>query len=300
PQPGRVTGAAPAGRAAAGRSVLEVLRLSTDYLQQRGSTSPRLDAELLLAHALCVRRIDLYLLHDRPLAEPELAAARELIRRRGTGEPVAYITGTREFYGRPFTVTRAVLVPRPETETLVAVALERLRTTGEAARVADLGTGSGCIAVTLAAELPAVAVVATDISDDGLAVARDNAETNGVGDRVDFVRGDWAEPINDAVDLVVSNPPYVTTDELSAADADVREFEPHLALDGGRDGMDAYRALLATLAGRVLTRGVLLFEVDPRRAAAVGDAIGDSFPGATITTHEDLARRVRVVQGMLP
>ena len=295
-----MTGAAPAGRAAAGRSVMEVLRLSTDYLQQRGSSSPRLDAELLLAHALRVRRIDLYLLHDRPLGEPELSAARELIRRRGTGEPVAYITGTREFYGRPFAVTPAVLVPRPETETLVSVALERLRMPAAAARAADLGTGSGCIAVTLAAELPGMHVVATDISSDALAVARENAEANGVGDRVDFLRGDWAEPLNDAVDLVVSNPPYVTTDELDATEADVREFEPHLALDGGSDGMAAYRSLISTLPGRIRAGGMLLFEVDPRRVAAVGEAIDIAFPGAAVTTHEDLARRVRVVQAVLP
>ena len=279
---------------------MEVLRLSTDYLQQRGSTSPRLDAELLLAHALGVRRIDLYLLHDRPLGEPELSAARELVRRRGTGEPVAYITGTREFYGRPFAVSPAVLVPRPETETLVTVALDRLRTLADAPRAADLGTGSGCIAVTLAAELRALRVVATDVSEDALAIARENAEANGVGDRVDVRRGDWAKPLDGAVDLVVSNPPYVTTDELSATDADVREFEPHLALDGGDDGMDAYRALLATLPGRVRARGVLLFEVDPRRAAAVGEAISVAFPGAAVSTHEDLARRVRVVEAALP
>lgn len=295
-----MTGAAPAGRAAAARSVMEVLRLSTDYLQQRGSASPRLDAELLLAYALGVRRIDLYLLHDRPIGEPELSAARELVRRRGTGEPVAYITGTREFYGRPFIVTPAVLVPRPETETLVTLALERLRTTSGSSRVADLGTGSGCIAVTLAAELPAVHVVATDVSEDALAIARQNAEANGAGDRVDFVCGAWAASLHDAVDLVVSNPPYVTTDELNATDADVREFEPHLALDGGSDGMDAYRSLLATLPGRIRPRGSLLLEVDPSRAAAVGEAVASVFPGATVTTHEDLARRVRVVEAALP
>lgn len=294
-----MTGAAPAGRAAAARSVMEVLRLSTDYLQQRGSASPRLDAELLLAYALGVRRIDLYLLHDRPIDEPELSAARELVRRRGTGEPVAYITGTREFYGRPFIVTPAVLVPRPETETLVTLALERLRTTAGSPRVADLGTGSGCIAVTLAAELPDVGMVATDVSEDALAIARQNAEANGAGDRVDFVCGDWAAPLHDAVDLVVSNPPYVTTDELNATDADVREFEPHLALDGGSDGMDAYRSLLATLPGRIRPRGSLLLEVDPRRAAAVGQAVCSVFPGATVTTHADLARRARVVEAAL-
>ena len=286
--------------AIASRTVIDVLRLSTDYLAQHGSGSPRLDAELLCAHALRLRRIDLYLQHDRPLAEPELEAARALVRRRAGGEPVAYITGVREFYNRAFAVDRSVLIPRPETETLVERAIRVLRDHGDGSEVADLGTGSGCIAVTLAAEVPSIRVVAVDSSEAALALARANAASHGVAERVTFVQGDWAGPLRAPVVLVVSNPPYVTSAELDAADRDVRDHEPHAALDGGADGLDAYRALLASLPGRVSGGGRVLLEVDPRRAAAVAGLLDATLPGARLTTHRDLAGRDRVVEAEIP
>ena len=291
-----------ATHASSERALIEVLRLSTEYLAKHGSTSPRLDAELLLAHALGVRRIDLYLLYDRPLREPELGATRDLIRRRASGEPVAYITGVREFYNRAFAVTPAVLIPRPETETLVEVALRRLRELPGGAQLAaaDLGTGSGCIAVTLAAELPDLRVTATDASAAALAVARGNAVTHEVDQRVTFLEGDWAHPLPTPVDLVVCNPPYVTGEELAAADRDVRDFEPRLALDGGSDGLDAYRALLASLHGAVRPGATVLLEIDPRRAGLVADAVRAEFDGARISFHEDLTRRDRVLEARLP
>ena len=284
------------------RTLIEVLRLSTDYLAQHGSTSPRLDAELLLAHALGMRRLDLYLLHDRPLREPELGATRELIRRRASGEPVAYITGVREFYNRAFAVTPAVLIPRPETETLVEAALRRLRELhgGGEPTVADLGTGSGCVAVTLAAELPELHVTATDASSAALAVARGNAVTHEVDHRVLFIEGDWARPLTTPVDVVVSNPPYVTSEELAATARDVRDFEPPLALDGGADGLDAYRALLASLRGATRPGATVLFEIDPRRAGLVADVVRSEIDGARIGFHEDLTRRDRVLEARLP
>ncbi|HEX6537814.1 MAG TPA: peptide chain release factor N(5)-glutamine methyltransferase, partial [Candidatus Dormibacteraeota bacterium] len=243
--------AAPAGREQrAERTVMDVLRLSTEYLADHRSASPRLDAELLLAHALRVRRIDLYLMHDRPLRDDELTAARRLVRRRAGHEPVAYITGTREFYGRAFAVTPAVLIPRPETETIIEVALTTLRHSRDTV-VADLGTGSGAIAVTLAAEVPELHVIAVDISAGALEVAGRNAVAHGVEDRVTLAEGDWGGPLTSPVAMVVSNPPYVSTDELAATEPDVRDFEPEVALDGGRDGMDAYHALLDGLPGRL-------------------------------------------------
>lgn len=285
--------------APAGRTVIEVLRLSTEYLSQHGSMTPRLDAELLLAYALGVRRIDLYLMHDRPLSEQHLVAARELVRRRASHEPVAYTTGTREFYTRAFAVTPAVLIPRPETETLVEVALATMRKS-EGTVAADLGTGSGAIAVTLAAEVPDARVIAVDISPDALAVAGRNAVTHGVEDRITFAEGDWAGPLTAPVDLVVSNPPYVTTGELAATEPDVRDFEPRLALDGGAGGLDAYAALLSSLPGRVRPGGRLLLEVDPRRAGAVAAAVATVFPGADSRCHLDLSHRERVLEAVLP
>ena len=286
--------------AVASRTLIDVLRLSTDYLAQHGSSSPRLDAELLCAHALRLRRLDLYLQHDRPLKEPELEAVRALMRRRATGAPVAYITGVREFYHRTFHVDPAVLIPRPETETLVELAIRLLRDGGGSASVADLGTGSGCIAVTLAAELPSVRVICVDASEAALAVARENAAEHGVSDRITFVAGDWAQPLREPPDVVVSNPPYVTTAELAAADRDVRDFEPHAALDGGTDGLAAYRALLSSLAARARRGTILLLEVDPRRAAAVAGVIDGAFPGAAVSMHHDLTGRDRVVEARTP
>jgi len=276
-------------------TLMDVLRLSTTYLGDHGSSSARLDSELLCAQALGLGRLDLYLQFDRPLDEHELTAIRELVRRRGRGEPVAYITGSREFYGRSFAVTPDVLVPRPETETLVerALALLRMLVDGsEPARVADLGTGSGCIAITLAAQTPDIEVVATDLSSPALEVARANAQR--LDAAVTFVECSWADALSGHFDLIVSNPPYVTTAELESVDRDVRDFEPHAALLGGDLGLDAYRALLASLKENVTASRVLL-EVDPRRAAEVGAMFVAAFPGAIVTDVPDLAGRIRVV-----
>ncbi len=273
--------------------LIDVLRLSTTYLGDHGSSSARLDSELLCAQALGIRRLDLYLQFDRPLDEQELSAIRELVRRRGKGEPVAYITGTREFYGRPFTVTSDVLIPRPDTETIVERSLLALRALdGRPTRVADLGTGSGCIAITVAAEVPGSDVVATDVSAAALEVARANAERLDVA--ATFVDCSWADALDGAYDLIVSNPPYVTTDELAGVDRDVRDFEPHGALLGGVDGLDAYRALLASLCTHVTTSRLLL-EVDPRRAADVGAMVESALPGMRVSPVADLTGRTRVI-----
>jgi release factor glutamine methyltransferase len=273
--------------------LIDVLRLSTTYLGDHGSTTARLDSELLCAQALGIRRLDLYLQFDRPLDEHELTAIRELVRRRGKGEPVAYITGTREFFGRSFTVTSDVLIPRPDTETIVERALQALRAgEGRTARVADLGTGSGCIAITLAAEVQGIEVIATDVSTAALDVARANAERLQVAAL--FVESSWADALDGSFDLVVSNPPYVTIAELAGVDRDVREFEPHGALLGGTDGLDAYRALLASLRAHVTTRRLLL-EVDPRRAHDVGALVEDALPGMRVAMIPDLTGRTRVV-----
>lgn len=284
--------------ASAAPTLIDVLRLSTTYLGDHGSSSARLDSELLCAQALGLRRIDLYLQFDRPLDAGELTSIRELVRRRGKGEPVAYITGTREFYGRPFRVTPDVLVPRPDTETLVqhTVALLRARTAAEL-RVADLGTGSGCIAITLAAEVPGTRVTATDVSPAALEVARQNAAA--LGFDVSFVECSWADSLDGAFDLIVSNPPYVTTEELGAVDRDVRDFEPRDALLGGEDGLDAYRALLISVRDHVTAARVML-EVDPRHADAVAALATATLSGATTSPVPDLTGRTRVLDVEMP
>jgi release factor glutamine methyltransferase len=277
---------------------MDVLRLSTTYIGDHGSSSARLDSELLCAHALELRRLDLYLQFDRPLDESELTSIRELVRRRGKGEPVAYITGTRDFYGRPFRVTPDVLVPRPDTETLVQQAVAYLRARpGSELRVADLGTGSGCIAITLAAEVPGMSVIGTDVSAAAIDVARANATSLGIG--VTFAECSWAGALDGHFDLIVSNPPYVTTAELEGVERDVRDFEPHGALLGGEDGLDAYRALLTSLRDHTNTARLML-EVDPRHADAVAGLVAATFPGAKVTHVPDLTARTRVLDIELP
>jgi release factor glutamine methyltransferase len=279
-------------------TLIDVLRLSTTYIGDRGSSSARLDSELLCAHALGLRRIDLYLQFDRPLDDDELTSIRELVRRRGKGEPVAYITGTRDFYGRTFTVTPDVLVPRPDTETLVQQAIAYLRDRpGAELRVADLGTGSGCIAITLAAEVHGMDVVATDVSAGALDVARANAASLGMD--ATFIDCSWADGLDGQFDLIVSNPPYVTTAELEGVERDVRDFEPHGALLGGADGLDAYRALLTSVRDHATTARLML-EVDPRHADAVAALVVATFPGAAVSNVPDLTGRTRVLDVEMP
>jgi release factor glutamine methyltransferase len=279
---------------------MEVVRLSTGYLQGHGSASPRLDAELLAATALHVRRLDLYLQFDRPLEEDQLAAIRDLVRRRGDGEPVAHITGEREFHGRAFAVSPEVLIPRPETETLVGLALERARARsgdGDGLTIGDIATGSGCIAVTLAAELPGATVIATDLSEAALAVAAANIGRYQLTERIELLSGSWCEPLKGRqLDIVVSNPPYIPTAELDGLARDVRDHEPRLALDGGADGLDAYRSLLPSMAAVLRLDGWAAVEIDIRAAPAV-EAIGRAALGTSIpaAVHDDLTGRPRVV-----
>lgn len=230
---------------------------------------------------------------------------RALLRRRAAGEPVAYLLGEREFFGRPFSVTPAVLIPRPETETLVERALEWARQSaggaGEGLRIADLGTGSGCIACTVAAELPRAAVVAVDLSTGALEVAAANAQRLGVGDRVQTVHGSWGEPLRhlERFDAVLSNPPYVTTAELTELDRDVRDHEPRLALDGGADGLDAVRELLASVRDALHRPAYVALEIDPRRREGVEMLLRTALQEATVTVHRDLAGHDRVVEARL-
>ncbi len=280
------------------RTLMEVVRLSTGYLASHGSGSARLDAELLAATALQIRRLDIYLQFDRPLDDAQLTAIRELVRRRGDGEPVAHITGEREFVGRQFIVSPDVLIPRPETETLVELARQRSKAhTREGLRIADVGTGSGCIAITLAADCPDAAVTATDVSPAALAVAEANLRRHQLTDRVELVVGPWCDQLRGRTfDIVVSNPPYIPSAEIEGLARDVREHEPVIALDGGADGLDAYRSLLPSMAAVLAPGGWAAVEIDIRAAAAVQalgrEAFGDD---ARAVVHDDLTGRPRVV-----
>jgi len=262
----------------------------------RGLASPRLDAELLVAHTLGLDRVGLYLDLDRPLADPELDRLRALVGRRRKHEPVAYILGRREFWGRSFEVGPAVLVPRPETETLVERALELLEddATGP---LLDLCTGSGAIALTLLAERPALRADATDISADALEVAARNAEALGVADRVRLLEGDLFAPLpaESRYRLAVCNPPYVAEADLETLARDIVDHEPRVALVAGADGLAVVRRLAGEARARLEPGGVLLVEVGAGQAGAVTELLGaGGLEDASV--HRDLGGVDRVVE----
>jgi len=271
--------------------MLEVLRRATGYLEQHGSGSPRLDAELLMAHVLGLRRLDLYLQFERPLSDPELAPYRELIARRGRGEPVAYLVGRKEFMKLDFEVTPEVLVPNPDTEPLVLRAIEWTRARGGPVRAVDVGTGSGCIAVALAHYVPAVSVCATDVSAAALEVAGRNAERLGVGERVAFTQGSLLEPVGGAVDLVCANLPY-----LAAGGSYPTEVlaQPRQALFAGPRGSELVVELLEQAPARLAPAGAVLAEIDPVLVEDVVPVAERLYAGHRF--HRDLGGQVRLLE----
>ena len=288
------------GDDAAGADTWTVGRLlgwTTDWLAARGAESPRLDAEVLLAHVRGCPRIALYTAFGEPVPEAQRAAFRGLVKRRGTGEPVAHLVGHREFFSLPFAVTRDVLVPRPETEGLVVRALDLCRA-AEAPRIVDVGTGSGAIVVALAVHLPRARLVATDVSAPALEVARGNAARHGVADRIEFVACDLVADPRAAGpwDVIVSNPPYVREDEFAALPVDVRDHEPRGALVAGPTGVEVVARLAAAAEERLTPGGWLLMEIGPAVAEAAADVIA-ARPGLEVQpTLKDLAGLPRIVQ----
>jgi release factor glutamine methyltransferase len=296
--------------------LLDYLNLAREYLETKGVESARLDAELMLAEVLGLSRIQLYTNHDRPLAPVEVAAFRELLRRRAGREPVAYILGRREFWSLDLEVDRRVLIPRPETELLVEQALRALRgqlsngsrpserlaerAVGANARVLDVGTGSGAIAVALAVESDSLELVATDCSHASLEIAPRNAERHGVAARIEFRQGDLFEPIDagERFDLIVSNPPYCREDELAQMEPEVRSWEPSPALVSGDDGMITTRRMIEEAPSHLKSEGWLLVEVGTQ----AGD-VREYFAACgwrEVVTFKDLAGRDRVVAARPP
>jgi release factor glutamine methyltransferase len=275
------------------RQLGEVLRLSAGYLSEHGSPTPRLDAELLIGHALGLPRIELYTNFDRPLDEPELAACRALLERRGRREPVAYILGRWGFHGLDLAVDGRVLVPRPETEVLVERCLALLEGR-EAPRVADVGTGSGAIALAIKAARPDAAVTATDVSADALAVARANAAALGL--EVDLAEADLLAGVEGRFALVASNPPYIGEAEVSGLEPEVAGYEPRLATVAGPAGTEVLERLAAAAPGALEPGGWLVVECGAAQAEAVRGLLAAA--GAVETFAEpDLAGIDRVVGG---
>jgi len=286
-------------------TVREILGKTEAYLRDKNVDSPRLSAQLLLAKGLEMDRISLFVNLDRPLKEAELAAVRPLVARRGKGEPIAYILGEREFFGLDFLVTPDVLIPRPETEMLIEEA-KRLFATDLPLSVADLGSGSGCLAVTLAKEFPNASVTALDSSPAALAVATQNAVKHGVEGRIAFVLGDFAAlpAAEGGYDLIVANPPYVSQAEYAELSPEVAGFEPRCALvpdESGASpasGLEAYPCVVAVAQRRLKPQGVLAMEIGWKQGEVLKALLeSPEFGFEGVAVLKDLAGHDRVVMG---
>ncbi len=275
--------------------ISKILHAATDQLRTTSAT-PRLDAELILSHLLGWPRARLLAERDHPVAPALFATFAGLVSRRANGEPVAYVVGHKEFYGLDFAVDRRVLVPRPETELLVerALAMARRIAVGRAGplRIADIGTGSGAIAVALAVHLPDALIDAVDISPEALDVAQINVVRHGLTGRVRLLLGDLLCPLDAPVDLIVSNPPYTI---LAEVEPNVYAYEPHLALEGGPDGTDLYRRLFADSPAKLRPGGALLCEIGSWQGECVAALARAAFPAADVQIAHDLAGHNRVV-----
>ena len=277
-----------------------LLTWTTEFLGKHGSDSARLDAEVLLAESRGCPRIALYTAFDEVADETTRARFRELVRQRAEGKPVAYLVGRREFYSLSFRVTADVLIPRPETELLVLRAIDLVKqlSKGRPPLVADIGTGSGIVAVCLAKHLPAAQFVAVDASPAALDIAKENAATHGVAERIEFVEGDLFASVaaDRQFDLVASNPPYVSEAEFAALDPTVRNFDPRQALVAGPRGTEVIERLVTQSAERLQPGGWLLMEISPMIEGAVRQIV-ENQAGLTLhPTIKDLAQLARVIQ----
>ena len=280
----------------------ELLKVSADYLKQKGIDSPRLSAEILLAHRLHLTRVKLYLQYDQPLTEQEVEGYRALVRRRLNREPVQYITGAQEFWSMEFIVNPSVLIPRPETEVLVEQAVllgkEDPNLQREGINLLDLGTGCGALAVVLAREFEKALICATDLSEEALGVARLNAERLGVKDRIEFKCGDLFVPFAGEAarfNLILSNPPYISTEAFEALPPEVRDHEPKSALDGREQGMYYIDRILKEAAGYLLPGGWILMEMDPEQTPKAIRILEDTGRFTEHRRIQDYSHRYRMV-----
>ncbi len=282
-------------------TVGRLLTWTADYLKKSGSTSPRLDAEVLLSHARGCQRIELYTAFDEEPSEQVRAAFREMVKRRAEGSPVAYLVGYKEFYSATFEVNPDVLIPRPETEHLVVDALDRakaLAASGKQLQIVDVGTGSGAIAVSVAKHFAKCHVTAVDISPAALDVARRNAQRHALADdRIQFIQGDllsWCKP-DLQFDLILSNPPYVSPEEFQNLAKSVRDFEPKLALVAEPDGGTIIVKLIEQAAKHLRPGGFLIFEFSPMLAGRLGQLITQPSDWSEPQITKDLAGHARIV-----
>ena len=277
-----------------------LVKWATDDFRARGIENPRLDAEVLVAFALGIDRTRVIIEAMRPLEPAELALLRDLVKRRRSREPIAYLRGEREFYGRTFHVDPRVLIPRPDTEALVEVALARTTHVSLSMRQLDLCTGSGCVAITMARQRPTADVLASDLSADALAVARENAYRLGAYN-VAFVESDLfaSIPAGSRFDVITANPPYIASGDMPGLMPDVRDFEPRLALDGGPDGLELVRRIIEGAPAFLDEGGVLAMEIGAGEAPATR-ALFESHGYRDVAVERDYGKIERVVSGVRP
>jgi release factor glutamine methyltransferase len=281
-------------------TILSLLNWTTSYFADREIESPRPAAEILLAHTLNLTRIDLYLRHDQPLTDPELKRFKRLIKRRLNREPVAYITGSKEFWSLEFHVSPEVLIPRPETECLVEMALPLTKRTGKRPRkVLELGTGSGAIVVALAVEVPMNRYIATDSSPGAILMAKRNATEHGCGEQIDFIRGDWFDPFKPETsrfDLILSNPPYIATDAIRQLEPEIKSFEPIKALDGDKDGLGCLRRIIQAAHRYLAPEGALILEMGFDQGEALKTIAVESGGYGSIDISKDYSGLDRIIR----
>ncbi len=284
-------------------TIREALLWASSFLHESGCKDPRFEAELLIRHVLGLDRTQFLASLPDPVAEEAVRRLAALVERRAAQEPIQYVLGTQAFYGRDFAVEPGVLIPRPETEILVEQVLDaadRIWESGTPLAVADIGTGSGAIAVTLACERSHWRVTTVDLSEQAIAIAKRNADQLGVGQRVRFLQGDLVGPFlasGERVDILVSNPPYIPHEDVKRLDREVRDFEPWLALDGGEDGLACYRRLCVNLPSILQPRALVAFEVGIHQAGVVADLLRASQTVDEVVVIPDLAGIERVVMG---
>lgn len=281
-------------------TVRRILEWTTSHLKKHGSDSPRLDAEILLAHARGCQRIQLYTQFDDPLSDAQRTTMRELVQRRAKAEPVAYLVGMREFFSLSFKVTSDVLIPRPDTESLVMEILDGIKGQ-ESPQILDLCTGSGCVAVAVAKNNKSAMVTATDISPAAIAIAGNNAERHQVSDRIEFLESDLFAAISPQTkfDVIASNPPYIPSAEIDQLDPEVSKHEPRLALDGGADGLDILRRIIEAAPAFAKPDALLLMEFTPEQADAL-KAIAMQHPAySDVAIQKDLGHRPRVLKARI-
>lgn len=281
-------------------TIRSLISWTTQYFSDKGCQSPRLDAEILLAHTLKCQRIDLYLNPDKPVQATERELFREYVKRRAAREPVAYIIGSKEFWSLEFLVDENVLIPRPETEELLGVVIERLSDIPNPL-ILDLGTGSGCISVVLARELSSAMIIAVDTSPKAINIARRNAENHSVSDRITFVHSHWFDAMSgtiteNSLTAIVSNPPYISRDQYETLQPEIVSYEPEIALVGGDDGLDAYRSIVGQ-SHRWLTRnGWVFFEIGDEQNSKVENILAEHH-FKSIESMKDASGRYRIVMG---